>query len=516
MRATWSFAVGAFAIVAASGWAWATQGPPAAAPFGEEIDVRVINVEAVVTGAKGARVHGLSAADFKLTVDGLEVPIEYFTEVADGVATASRSDFAQGAPGVSPGERMARNYLVYIDELFSVASVRNAVLKNLANDLPLLQGSDRMAILAFNGVKTDVLSGWTSDHDALLAALEEARRRSTGGNQQLAHQRKLERDVQWILDNSSSLDDGDGGDVVAAILEPMSHRISPEARTQLGKTAPAMAAALRGFEAPPGRRMMLLLTGAWSMSVAGNLYSPLLQAADLLGYTLYPVDLAKSPAEDVTAFDSLARATGGRAAVSTKLAVLEVVEEDTRSYYWIGFSPSGKADDLRHRVSLEMRRPDLKVRSRSSFSDLSRHAEASMKAEGILLFGGAPSDRRLRVALGDPRRISRTEIEVPVTLEVPLESLIVKPDGAGYLAETQLAIAIVDEKNRRADLPGSHLQVTLPQSPAAGTYARFRTVIRLRDVAQRLVFTVSNPGNNKATWGEVGFKRSGEQKADRR
>ena len=52
--------------------------------IGATIDVRVVNVEAVVTAASGQRVPGLSAADFRLLVDGREVPVEYFAEIADG------------------------------------------------------------------------------------------------------------------------------------------------------------------------------------------------------------------------------------------------------------------------------------------------------------------------------------------------------------------------------------------------------------------------------------------------
>ena len=43
---------------------------PQSSPFGEEIDVRVVNVEVVVTDGKGERVTGLSPRDFTLTVDG--------------------------------------------------------------------------------------------------------------------------------------------------------------------------------------------------------------------------------------------------------------------------------------------------------------------------------------------------------------------------------------------------------------------------------------------------------------
>ncbi|HEX6862889.1 MAG TPA: hypothetical protein VF414_08745, partial [Thermoanaerobaculia bacterium] len=65
--------------------------------FGESIDVRVVNVEAVVTDRRGNRVTGLTAGDFRLLVDGVEVPVDYFTEVAEGVALpAPRS--AEGVP----------------------------------------------------------------------------------------------------------------------------------------------------------------------------------------------------------------------------------------------------------------------------------------------------------------------------------------------------------------------------------------------------------------------------------
>ena len=49
--------------------------------FGEEIDVRVVNVEAVVTDRDGKRVTGLRPEDFRLRVDGKELPVEYFSEV---------------------------------------------------------------------------------------------------------------------------------------------------------------------------------------------------------------------------------------------------------------------------------------------------------------------------------------------------------------------------------------------------------------------------------------------------
>ena len=480
--------------------------------FGESIDVRVVNVEAVVTDGKENRVGGLSAADFRLLVDGREVPIEYFTEVEDGKATPVQAP-AQGAPAgpqapVAAGEVVGRSYLLYIDDSFSLANARDAALEKIERDLSLLKPGDQMAVLAFDGARLEVLSGWTRDAAALSAALRRARARPATGGQQLAYQRGLQSDVNVLYENDIG-GDGDTNPLTQTVgraLESLSPRVSPEARTQLGKTATAAAGALRGFEAPAGRKVILMLSGAWTMKVAPQLYGPMIEAANRLGYTIYPVDVAQSDARSVSALGDLAGRTGGRVVVSAKMDAFREVVADTGSYYWLGFTPSWKADDRGHRVVVEPRRKDLKVRSRGGFSDLSKRTETAIKAESVLLFGGAERDRRLIVQLGEPKRVRRGEMEIPVTLGVPVESLALSPKGDGYMAETPLAIAVMDEKGGRADLPSSHLQVAMKAPPKAGTYARFQTAVHVRDLRQRLVFSVQDPVDGKAIWGAVDYQ----------
>jgi VWFA-related protein len=474
--------------------------------FGESIDVRVVNVETVVTDAKGARVRGLTAEDFRLLVDGKEVPVEYFTEVADGVAAGQRKGDVPAA-----GEAVGRSYLVYIDEGWAISSVRDVILERMERDLSLLGPADSMAILAFDGGKIAVLSGWTHDHEALAAALRLARTRPADGNKAWSDQRKLQADVDWVYDSAYSLDDGDnsGPSIVGAVLRALEPRISPEARTLLGKTSLAAASALRGFEAPPpGRKVMLLVSGAWSMSVAGRLYAPLIEAANRLGYTLYPVDAAKSDVVEVSALGKLAGITGGRVVTTPSLAVLRDVAADSGTYYWLGFTPSWKADDRGHRVTVEPKRTGLSVRARGGFSDLSPRSVNALKAESVLLFGGAESERRLIVRLGTPRRAGRGDVEIPVTLGVPVDSLALTPRGGGYVAETPLAVAAMDAKGGRAELPTSRLKVQMKALPPTGSYARFQTKVRLRDLDQRLVFTVRDPARGAALWGEADFRRA--------
>ena len=71
-----------FCIAAVPSWG---QENPLPDLFSDVIDVRVVNVEVVVTDKKGNRIRDLDAADFELRVDGESVPIDYFTEVDEGV-----------------------------------------------------------------------------------------------------------------------------------------------------------------------------------------------------------------------------------------------------------------------------------------------------------------------------------------------------------------------------------------------------------------------------------------------
>jgi VWFA-related protein len=512
MHRAW-IALGSFILLTGAQAAW-PQTPAAVPPpsqdipvFEESVDVRVVNVEVVVTGEDGKPVRGLAPADFRLLVDGREVALGYFSEIVDGRAAVS-SPAVPGDPAaplspIPPAEPVPRSYLVFLDDSFSVASPRNQALEQIAADLALLGPEDRMAVLAFDGRRIDVLCPWSTDRAALTRALKAARERPAHGNQMISTGRSMENDVKTAIEALTAMEASP--EEIRQILATMDQRVNPEARTQLGRTVPAMAGALRGFEAPPGRKVMLLISGGWSLAVAPKLFGPLVESANRLGYTLYPMDVAQGDAWVLRDLDQLAATTGGKVANSFRQNILRTVAEDSGSYYWLGFSPDWKGDDRTHGLQVEVRRPGLQVRSRRGFSDLSPRTEVAMKAEGVLLFGGAMEDRRVRVELGAARAVGRRgrEVEVPVTLGVPVEALaLTSADGGGYVAEVPLAIATVDEKGGRAELPGSSLRIAVAEPPAAGGYARFRTVLKLRRLSQRLVFTVRDATSGQILWGE--------------
>jgi VWFA-related protein len=505
---------------------------PLAAPaqtedtFGESIDVRVVNVEAVVTDRKGERVQGLTAGDFRLLVDGVEVPVDFFTEVAEGVALAApqSSEAAVPAPPApTTAGPVGRSYLVFVDESLSIAAQRDVVLKEIESDLDRLGPEDRMAVVAFDGGRLHRLADWTSDRKALAAALAEARGRPAQGILTLAERRSVLADQQL-----GAVDDFDFYSSEWRPYDSFEYLdVQPQQYSRLVRVVEAAAAALRSFSLPPGRKAMLLLSGGWPLTHPA---ARLVHDANRLGYTLYPVDVPgidiAQTVGDVTAerptdgppavltstwelashhtLHLLAEATGGKEAInSNRLAALERADEDTRSYYWLGFSPAWKADDRHHRVELKVRRPGLDVRARSGFSDLSPATLAEMETEGLLQFGvgdSQPAETRLQVEMGEPRQAGWRTIEVPVTLVLPASVL-----EGGKETEMVLSVGALDRFGARSELPRISFKVSPSEGAEPGARIRSEVTLRLRKAEQRLVFHVRDPRTGNQLVEEVSY-----------
>jgi VWFA-related protein len=555
--------------------AWMASALPAAAQqgqsaFDEAIDVRVVNVEAVVTGKDGKRVRGLSKDDFRLLVDGREVPIQFFNEVADGTMVATESGQDAQIPAPEP-ETVGRRVLVFVDDSFGIAPHRNAVLDRIGKSLDRLSPRDQVAVVAFDGKKLDLLSDWTADRGRIAEALAAARARKAHGLILRAQLRNINRDLAAItsvrgftplpVPTTEGPEMGrfgnEGFDGTAFMNS--GGAVTLDLPALLNRVVAASAAAMRAVPVLEGRKVMLLLAGGWPMpeqpstrglldelpsslewmasASYGNageaLFRPLVDTANRLGYTLYPVDMPglgagtgadvqdsdfssnrmiSSPWDQSTdyALNYLAEETGGRAAINTaRLEALDRMAEDTRSYYWLGFTPAWKSDDRHHRIELEARRPGLKVRARNGFTDLSRRSEMAMNTEGLLLFGPKqqmPDAQLIRVEMGQPQRAGLSTVKVPVTLSIPAEALTLVPVAGGFAAEASLSVGALDRWGSQSDLPVQTVRLNFDRQPKPGDIVRYRTTVRMGRGRQQVVFTLRDSLTGEMLWAKLDYK----------
>jgi VWFA-related protein len=500
--------------------------------FGESIDVRVVNVEAVVTDRAGTRVFGLTPDDFQVLVDGEEVPIDFFTEFRGGRALRDVGASPWGVAPISDVQAEGTSYLVFIDDFFSLRVDRNRVLRALEDELAFLGPEDRMAIVAWDGVRAEMLSTWTSSGRDLRRALQSAADRPARGLERLAERRAILSGT--ILPISARVLGRRG----LAITERVYAGILVD---QVEGAVDAARATLRGFAAPPGRKVMILASGGWPFRPAEfitgepfastldgryergeEIYRSLTETANLLGYTLYPIDVpgleghSRGDASNRYPFprgaeslddyrelelhDSLrflARETGGVALINgQRTEPLSRVADDTRSFYWLGFDPDRSGDGEIRSIELKVRQKGLEVRSRSGYRDLSIEEEVAMQVTSALLFGLPAHSQGLAVELGSSQREKRRTMIVPVRVRLPASAVALLPAGDRFAADLEVRVAAIDGRGDRSEVTTLPWRVTRDELPAGDEDLQFQASVRLRRAAQDLVVAVydSNSG----------------------
>lgn len=521
---------------------FAQQAPQIEVPYSEVIDVRVVNVEVVVE-EKGARVRGLGPQDFVLEVDGKEVPIEYFTEVEGGLAIERAAAEDATVPALAPGTNVGTSYLVFLDEFFTRPPDRDRVIDGLLEQLPNLTPQDRMAIVAYDGKRVEMLTTWSQSVPDLTRVLRKAKDRPTFGLQRLAEQRVFEsaRDLEELRNNARRGSEANQGDFRRSVdleEEQLAQRISE----QVKRATTAAASALRSFANPPGRKVMMIYSGGWpsdpgswvtsdpylSSRLTGvrrgeELIGPLADNANRLGYTLYMIDVPgivntgvdasesslaevdlildrrqnRENQEEATLFD-LAERTGGKALVnSASRDAFERVVADTRSYYWLGFTPQWKGDDTKHKVEVKLRKKGPDIRTRKGYSDLSRSSEVNMMVESSLLFGDPPSSEPLQVEVGRGQKAGFGTREVPLKVYIPLHALTFLPGPNGFVCDAELRVAVLDEDGNTSEIPVIPLLVQGKEAPRPGAIKIWENKLKMRHKRHDLVVSIYDKASGK-------------------
>ncbi len=492
--------------------------PAADLLFGEEIDVRVVNLEVVVEDGSGNRVHGLQADDFRLVVDGLEVGVDYFTEILENRAVEGRD--RQTPPAIGDGEAVATNYLLFVDDDHTHVAFRRPVLRGLASQLANLGLRDQVAVVVQSRRRLEVLSPFTSDREWTRDVLEELDRGQRYGGS-LRSPQFMERPL-LSDDRAAPMLDGQVDENLASaagdLLFPQMRLTAPMVEAQMEALArdlefsvTAVSSTMRALDVPTGRKVLLLLAGDWpagpfraegrniGLRAASEILETLVDTANVLGYTVYPMDQQSGGANWNLWMNlrQIARATGGRTYLrGANIEALRRIAADVANYYWLGFVPEYRRDNREHDVRVEVRRPGLRIRSRRSYLDLSPRAEADMDTQGRLLFPGlvkAPGEPVLRVEFGQPEPNGIRKMVMPVIVHVPIGLFPVVPFEDEFLARLELRFAVVDRNGQQAEIPLIPIHLRGRTRPAADAVMPYAANLTLRRKPHDLVVSIHDP-----------------------
>ncbi|HEX9799574.1 MAG TPA: VWA domain-containing protein [Thermoanaerobaculia bacterium] len=475
------------------------------AAFGETVEVRVVNIEVVVTDRDGTPVSGLVKEDFELRVDGRPVAITNFYASERRVPRPEEAPApAAGQEGASPAAPAAPpiRLVVWIDDLSLAPGNRRRVLRQLGEFLDEQERLGSEILIVRFDRSIEVVRPFAERRRRISDDLAELERRAASGAFLEAGRREMMREIRQIR-----AEDGCGGidrmeDVARRFAAPLRGDVLTGlaglrdwVRSLAGlEGRKALLYVSDGVPTAPGQEAYLLIdqlcSGSTSWSTTENVINQVRDvaaAANSAGVTFYTLDAAGLPvsasAGDTGAgldlgFEQLVRAnyqdslaslaneTGGRALFdSNKIAPLvSTLASDLEAYYSLGYAPEGEPGGAaRRRIEVRVARAGLRVRHRTGLVDRPAVERASDRLHAALRFAAAVPDSlgaTLETAAVEP--IDAATARVPMQVLVPATRLVFLPGDAGETARLEIAVVASDGEGRLA--PEQRRTIVVPRA----------------------------------------------------
>ncbi|HYR47062.1 MAG TPA: VWA domain-containing protein, partial [Thermoanaerobaculia bacterium] len=440
----------------------AAQTEPRGPGFRETVEVRVMDLDVVVTDSKGRNVADLSRGDFLVKVDGQPVAIDYFARVDEG--TIHAPDLAEASPDRVLEEYrkgtetyLPRHFLIYFDVGHVSPGLRRRALEALRDFVTRLGPSDSARVVLFDR-RAKELTPWTPSKETIFEALSKIE--SGVGMSRLLTEQQTLREIDATGSRSSR-----------AFL---ARSYAEQERAEVRKMLDDMGTELATLTALPGKKAFLLVSGGFDMqpgyamsqyalggislaafdvrSVASEV-DAIVKRANASDVTFYTVDargltaegssasnddpLASRPGvsfiareDSQTGLRTLAQETGGLALVNSNdlQRGLSRVYEDTSTYYSIGVNVSKLPGTGYRNIRVEVSRPGMVVRARRGFAPRSNAERGRDIAQAVLRsnieYRGIPVT--LRVA---PPTKQKKYYGVPISVIIPSSALTFLPQG---------------------------------------------------------------------------------------
>lgn len=462
----------------------------------ETIDVRLINIDVVVTDRKGNPITGLTKDDFTLYENGVPKTITNFFEVAPDqplpTTTAATPGVTSAARKEEIPDNMRRRIIFYVDNLSLAPFSRNRVFKDMKKFAQeVMRPGDEAMIATFNR-SMKVRTPFTRDPGLIQQTLDIIAGESGLG----LSGRSSARDVQNRIRDAQYYDEA----LAAArqYAEEVNHdlRNSVESLNALMSTLAGiegkkiLVLTTEGFPLQPGREMFyqveeIAREKGWQASGTlleglafnqGTLIQSVAKNANANGITIYPIHagglgaamegasaehsravsynvVSAAVSNSTESLQTIAEMTGGLAAINTNnfSGAFEKIGKDLGAYYSLGYRAGTERVDRQRSIAVRTKNKAYYVRSRQTFVEKSTFAEMSDRVIANLLYKTKANDLKIIVKAGQPVR-SEDLYRVPVEIHIPMESLTLLPQGEAYMGGFSVYVVVGNKEGDLSDV----------------------------------------------------------------
>lgn len=504
----------------------------------ETVDVRVINVDVVVTDRKGNAVTGLTRDDFIIYENGRPQKVSNFYEVVTRTDHPEepqiRSEESSELRAPEQPEQLRRKIVIFIDNLSLAPFNRNRVftaMKKFVNET--LRPGDLAMVVTWNR-SMKVRLPFTGDAKQIEQTLDAIAGESALGIQQISDRRQIQSQIR----------DAKRFEEAVAAARGYSQALEHDLRQTVREINALMATlggvegkkimlvTSEGFQMQPGRELFYFIDDigrekeSWmgvgstfleSMSFnltnqiesiarsanSNNITLYTLHAGGLMGFNegsaenQQPVSASVQQAALSNSTDSLrmmADLTGGLAVVGTNNfgAAFDRIAQDISSYYSLGYRSGTERVDRQRSLEVKTRNPQYLVRSRRSFVEKSVNSEMSDKVIANLFYESSLNDLGIVIRTGPPRQQDNGTFLVPLETLIPIDRLTLLPRGDEYVGSFAIYIVVSDKNGDMSEVQRQSHQVRVPAAKMGGLKGQHYTFA---------LDLVMNPGRGKISVG---------------
>ena len=458
--------------------------------FSETIEVRVINVDVIVT-KDGHPVAGLTKDDFTLLEDGKPQTITNFLEMRGEDPKAASPQQPGATPPTPPADRRARNVVIFVDGTSITPFTRNRVFKPMEEFLrrTMREGDHVMLITWSPGLKVE--QPFTNDIAEATKTLGRLVGTVTTGTLAQTRDKLAQDEITKLVGDramNKERDVAERPNIRDGILTAQNHatQLAFE-QAQRVEAIKSILASLRGLS---GRNAMVVLTNELSTNPAlpifmfldsvkdnfdeastYNAYNeakrfeqPTLvkeigDAANSIGVTLYPIspsglggafgpdEVSKNgkgqigrdalKEDGLLTLRQIAAATGGAALTGSNNFDLafNTISQDMSSYYSLGYHTEGQRKDAVRSISVKLRKKGYEVRTREAFVERSTNSEMEDAVAANLLYPVSKNDLSVSLSKAGPPTAADQQVVVPVYIKIPTSGLTLIPDGTDLVGQ---------------------------------------------------------------------------------
>jgi VWFA-related protein len=451
------------------------------AQFSETVEVRVTNVEAIVTDKAGKPVGGLTKDDFEVYENGVQQELTNFAEVHESVPSATLTPGEPATAATEPVVRDPRRRLItiFVDNASLEMGNRNVILPELQRFLrESVRPGDGVSIYTW-GNSLQVELEPTSDPVLIEAAVKRIPKRALTAGGDLRSQ--FEYEIVQLIESYKGRTPPELPPITTAVTIASGHaNRATAAMRQKSEALKSVIASVRGVDA---RKVLVLLTqsletnpgeypfmfldaireqfnGRFSPMSEARIYdlpevaNELASAANAAGITLYPINVAGKFTDEsmrdaslnsqltlrpiITAgtstinMHSIAVNTGGLATAGSsnwKLA-FDTIANDLNIYYSLGYRTSGERKDRTKNVDVRLKRKGYIVRTRKAIVERTAASEMTDSVTANLFHDPSQNDLGVAAAIDeDTTPAGSSNVVIPVRITIPTETLTLLPDG---------------------------------------------------------------------------------------